>query len=52
MINSSADWASSDPLSVSIVPRELRKENINRNYVENVTFFNAYEFSKQFSKFT
>ncbi len=52
MINSSADWGASDPLSVPIVSREMRKENLNRNDIEKVTFSNAYEFYKQSSKFT
>jgi predicted metal-dependent TIM-barrel fold hydrolase len=42
MINSSADWGPSDHLSVPTMSREMRKENINRNDIENVTFFNAY----------
>ncbi len=52
MINSSADWGPSDPLSVPIVSREMRKENINKNDIENVTFYNAYEFYRQSSRFT
>ncbi|MEJ7642206.1 MAG: TatD family hydrolase [Candidatus Nitrosocosmicus sp.] len=52
MINSSADWGPSDPLSVPTVSREMRKKNINRNDIENVTFFNAYEFYKQSPRFT
>ncbi len=52
MINSSADWGPSDPLSVPIVSREMRKENMNRKDIENVTFFNAFDFYKQSPKFT
>lgn len=52
MINSSADWGPSDPLSVPTVSREMRKENMSRKDIENVTFFNAYDFYKQSPKFT
>jgi predicted metal-dependent TIM-barrel fold hydrolase len=52
MINSSADWGISDPLSVPIVAREMRKEGFSNNDIENVTFYNAYEFYKQSSRMT
>lgn len=52
MVNSAADWGVSDPLSVPLTAREMRKERMNRNDIENVTFFNAYNFYKQSSRFT
>jgi predicted metal-dependent TIM-barrel fold hydrolase len=52
MINSSADWGISDPLSVPLVAREMRKEGFSKNDIENVTFYNAYEFYKQSPKMT
>jgi len=52
MINSAADWGISDPLSVPLVAREMRKEGFRKNEIEKVTLFNAYEFYKQSNKFT
>ncbi|MCC2647297.1 MAG: putative TatD-like deoxyribonuclease [Nitrososphaeraceae archaeon] len=52
MINSSADWGISDPLSVPLVAREMRKEGFSKNDIENVTFYNAYDFYKQSPKMT
>ncbi len=52
MINSSADWGISDPLSVPLVAREMRKEGFSKNDIENVTFYNAYEFYKQSPRMT
>jgi predicted metal-dependent TIM-barrel fold hydrolase len=52
MINSSADWGASDPLSVPLVAREMRKEGFSNNDIENVTFYNAYEFYKQSPRMT
>lgn len=52
MINSAADWGISDPLSVPLVAREMRMKSITRNEIEKVTFYNAYEFYKQSTKFT
>ncbi|TLX91512.1 MAG: hydrolase TatD [Thaumarchaeota archaeon] len=51
MINSSADWGVSDPLSVPSVAREMKKRGFSKNDIEKVTFYNAYEFFKQSSKF-
>lgn len=51
MINSSADWGISDPLSVPLVAREMKKRGFSKNDIEKVTFYNAYEFFKQSSKF-
>jgi predicted metal-dependent TIM-barrel fold hydrolase len=52
MINSAADWGISDPLSVPLVAREMRKEEFSKNEIEKVTLYNAYEFYKQSDKFT
>jgi len=51
MINSSADWGISDPLSVPLVAREMKKRGFSKNDIEKVTFYNAYEFFKQSAKF-
>jgi predicted metal-dependent TIM-barrel fold hydrolase len=52
MINSAADWGISDPLSVPLVAREMRKEGFRKNEIEKVTMFNAYNFYKRSNKFT
>lgn len=52
MIHSAADWGASDPLSVALVAREMRKAGFSTNEIERVTFYNAYEFFKQSPKFT
>lgn len=52
MINSAADWGVSDPLSVPLVAREMRKEGFSKNEIEKVTLYNAYEFYRQSDKFT
>jgi predicted metal-dependent TIM-barrel fold hydrolase len=52
MVNSAADWGRSDPLSVPLTAREMRKNNCKRQDIENVTFNNAYEFYKQSKSFT
>jgi len=52
MVNSAADWGVSDPLSVPLTAREMRKHGSKMNDIENVTFYNAYEFYKQSDKFT
>jgi uncharacterized protein len=52
MIHSAADWGASDPLSVPLVAREMRKAGFSINEIERVTFYNAYEFFKQSSRFT
>jgi predicted metal-dependent TIM-barrel fold hydrolase len=51
MINSSADWGISDPLSVPLVAREMKKRGFSENDIEKVTLYNAYEFFKQSPKF-
>jgi uncharacterized protein len=53
MIHSAADWGISDPLSVPLVAREMRKETaFGINDIEKVTFYNAYDFFKQSERFT
>ncbi|MGB6671553.1 MAG: TatD family hydrolase [Candidatus Nitrosopolaris sp.] len=53
MIHSAADWGISDPLSVPLMAREMRKEGgFSINDIEKVTFYNAYEFFRQSSRFT
>jgi uncharacterized protein len=52
MIHSAADWGVSDPLSVALVAREMRKAGINQGGIEKVTLQNAYDFFSQSSKFT
>jgi predicted metal-dependent TIM-barrel fold hydrolase len=52
MIHSAADWGISDPLSVPLVAREMRKSGeFSINDIEKVTFYNAYEFYKQSDRF-
>lgn len=51
MINSSADWGVSDPLSVPLVAEEMKKRGFSMNDIEKVTFYNAFEFFKQSIKF-
>ena len=52
MVHSAADWGISDPLSVPLVAREMRKEGFSNNEIERVTFYNAYDFFKQSPRFT
>jgi predicted metal-dependent TIM-barrel fold hydrolase len=52
MIHSAADWGPSDPLSVPLVAREMRKAGFSTNEIERVTFYNAYDFFKQSPRFT
>jgi uncharacterized protein len=52
MIHSAADWGVSDPLSVALTAREMRKTGFSINEIERVTFYNAYEYFKQSPKFT
>jgi predicted metal-dependent TIM-barrel fold hydrolase len=52
MIHSAADWGISDPLSVPLVAREMRKSGeFTINDIEKVTFYNAYEYYKQSDRF-
>ncbi len=52
MVHSAADWGPSDPLSVPLVAREMRKTGFSANEIEAVTFYNAYEFFRQSPRFT
>ncbi|MFL6371849.1 MAG: TatD family hydrolase, partial [Nitrososphaera sp.] len=52
MVHSAADWGPSDPLSVPLVAREMRKAGFSTNEIERVTFYNAYEFFKQSPRFS
>jgi len=52
MIHSAADWGISDPLSVPLTAREMRKGGFSIDDIEKVTFHNAYEFFRQSPKFT
>jgi uncharacterized protein len=52
MIHSAADWGISDPLSVPLTAREMRKAGFSSTDIEKVTFYNAYEFFRQSPKFT
>lgn len=52
MIHSAADWGVSDPLSVALVAREMRKAGLSPQDIEKVTLLNAYEFFRQTPKFT
>lgn len=52
MIHSAADWGVSDPLSVALTAREMRKARFSTSDIERVTFYNPYEFFRQSPKFT
>ena len=53
MVHSAADWGISDPLSVPLVAREMRKsDEFSTQDIENVTLYNSYEFFRQSPKFT
>ena len=52
MIHSAADWGVSDPLSVPLTAREMRKSGFRTNDIEKVTFYNACDFFRQSPKFT
>jgi predicted metal-dependent TIM-barrel fold hydrolase len=55
MVNSAADWGISDPLSVPMVARDMRKGtggSFSLSDIEKVTFYNAYDFFKQSPRFT
>ena len=47
MVHSATDWGISDPLSVPLVAREMRKAKFSNNDIEKVTFYNAFDFFKQ-----
>jgi predicted metal-dependent TIM-barrel fold hydrolase len=53
MVHSAADWGISNPLSVALVAREMRKDGgFSQTDIERVTLVNAYEFFRQSSKFS
>lgn len=52
MVHSAADGGRSDPLSVPLVARKMKKAQFSINDIEKVTFYNAYEFFKQSQQFT
>jgi uncharacterized protein len=53
MVHSAADWGISDPLSVPLVAREMRRSGeFDTKAIEMVTLYNPYEFFKQSAKFT
>lgn len=52
LINSSADWGVSDPLSVPRVVRELERRGVPRDQIEQLVFRNPIEFYRQSPKFT
>src|SRR5215204_2356044 len=52
MIHSAADWGASDPLSVPLVAREMRKAGFSINEIERVTLYDAYEVFKQSLRFS
>jgi predicted metal-dependent TIM-barrel fold hydrolase len=52
MVHSAADWGASDPLSVPLVAREMKKAGFSANEIERVTFYNAFEFFRQSPRFT
>jgi predicted metal-dependent TIM-barrel fold hydrolase len=52
MIHSAADWGISDPLSVPLVAREMRKAGFSVNQIEKVRFYNAYDFFRRSTRFT
>lgn len=53
MLHNAADWGLSDPLSVPLVAREIRRSGeFSISDIEKVTFYNVYKFFRQFSKFT
>jgi len=52
MVNSAADWGISDPLSVPLTAREMRKNGCRVKDIENITFYNAYDFYRQSKNFT
>ena len=52
LINSSADWGISDPLSVPRVVRELERRGVPRDQIEQLVFRNPLEFYSQSPRFT
>ena len=52
LINSSADWGVSDPLSVPRVVRELECRGVPRDQIEQLVFLNPIQFYSQSPRFT
>jgi uncharacterized protein len=53
MVHSAADWGVSDPLSVPLVAREMRRSGeFTSEDIKKVTLDNAYEFFRQSRRFT
>lgn len=52
LVNSSADWGVSDPLSVPKTAAEMRPAGFHTEDIEKVVFTNPYNFFKQSSHFT
>ena len=52
LVNSSADWGVSDPLSVPRVVRELERRSVPRDQIEQLVFRNPLEFYSQSPRFT
>ncbi len=52
MVNSSADWGVSDPLSVPKVAIEMSQAGFSAEEIEKVVFRNPFNFFKQSPKFT
>jgi predicted metal-dependent TIM-barrel fold hydrolase len=52
MVNSSADWGVSDPLSVPKLAVELKRRGYPRDQIEQLVFWNPIEFYKQSPNWT
>lgn len=52
MVNSSADWGVSDPLSVPKLATELRRRGYPPDKIEQLVFWNPIEFYRHSSKWT
>jgi predicted metal-dependent TIM-barrel fold hydrolase len=53
MLHSAADWGVSDPFSVPLVAREMRRSGeFSISDIEKVTFYDTYKFFRPFFKFT
>jgi predicted metal-dependent TIM-barrel fold hydrolase len=52
MVNSSADWGVSDPLSVPKLAAELRRRDYPRDKIEQLVFHNPIEFYRQSGRWT
>jgi len=52
LINSSADWGSSDPLSVPKTALQMEKEDFSEKDIEKLLFHNPNNFFKQSSKYS